>query len=125
MKALSVTLLLSSFLFTACSNMTDDPRQGGLFSYSPSKYEKRLQQREAELAAAEAEQSVENSRRSSLESQKAQKQKEVSQLRSQLKKEQSRVDRSLKNVKNKNDPEYLALKKKNEPPTWRSPSVRY
>ena len=57
-KALFTTLGLVVLLGASGCNMTDDPRQGGLFSYSPDKYERRLQDREARLASIEAEQAA-------------------------------------------------------------------
>lgn len=45
-----VTLLL----LNGCSGKTTDPRQGGLFSYNPDAYEKRLADRERELSSVES-----------------------------------------------------------------------
>ena len=114
MKVLTAAMVMSAFFITSCSCSNSDPRQGGLFSYCPSKYEQRIQDRENELAAAEAENAIEENKTASLEKQKAQKQKEVSNLRRQLKAQQAKVDKSLKKVKDKQDPEYLAIKAKRD-----------
>ena len=45
-----VTLLL----LNGCAGKTTDPRQGGLFSYNPDAYEKRLADREGELSGVES-----------------------------------------------------------------------
>lgn len=45
-----VTLLL----LNGCAGKTTDPRQGGLFSYNPDAYEKRLADREQKLSGIES-----------------------------------------------------------------------
>jgi len=41
-------------LLNGCAGKTTDPRQGGLFSYNPDAYEKRLSDREGELSGVES-----------------------------------------------------------------------
>lgn len=45
----SITMLL----LNGCAGKTTDPRQGGLFSYSPDAYEQRLVSRENHLVSIE------------------------------------------------------------------------
>lgn len=52
--ACSVVALTGSAVLMGCAT-TDDPRQGGLFSYNPAAYERRLEQRRASLRKAEEE----------------------------------------------------------------------
>lgn len=40
-------------LLNGCAGGTTDPRQGGLFSYNPDAYEKRLSDRESHLSSIE------------------------------------------------------------------------
>src|SRR5919206_2074900 len=55
------------FLVVGCAT-TDDPRQGGLFSYNPGAYEARLAQRRQILAAAQQNQQQEEEQARQLES---------------------------------------------------------
>ncbi len=54
-----MTVLASALLLVGCSATTTDPSKGGLFSYSPEAYEARIKEREARLAAIEAQQAKE------------------------------------------------------------------
>ena len=98
-KALFTTLGLVVLLGASGCNMTDDPRQGGLFSYSPDKYERRLQDREARLASIEAEQAAEERQSSSLSRDLTVKQKEVANLKASLNAEQKKIDSQLNRIK--------------------------
>ena len=98
-KALFTTLGLVVLLGASGCNMTDDPRQGGLFSYSPDKYERRLQDREARLAGIEAEQAAEERQSSSLSRDLTVKQKEVAKLKASLNAEQKKIDSQLNRIK--------------------------
>lgn len=98
-KALFTTLGLVVLLGASGCNMTDDPRQGGLFSYSPDKYERRLQDREARLASIEAEQAAEERQSSSLSRDLTVKQKEVAKLKASLNAEQKKIDSQLNRIK--------------------------
>lgn len=117
MKHSIVALIaLAAFIGATGCNTTDDPRQGGLFSYSPAKYEKRLQDREAKLSQIEAEQMAEEQENSALRKQVADKQKEVNTLKSQLSYEQKKVDgmlASLKKSKKANAAQVAELAEKN------------
>ncbi len=92
---------VASFL-SGCANMTDDPRKGGLFSYNPDKYEKRLQEREDRLAAIEEEQAWETQKNADLRRAKSQKQKEVANMRQKVRNEQAKLDRQLQAAKKAN-----------------------
>lgn len=46
----NVLVFLVLSVFTGCANQTTDPRQGGLFSYNPQAYDKRLQDRKENLS---------------------------------------------------------------------------
>ena len=86
------------FAVVGC-NMTDDPRQGGLFSYSSDKYERRIQDREARLASIEAEQAAEERENSRLFRDLATRQKEVAKLKANLNAEQKKIDQQLNLLK--------------------------
>ena len=86
------------FAVVGC-NMTDDPRQGGLFSYSSDKYERRIQDREARLASIEAEQAAEERENSRLSRDLATRQKEVAKLKANLNAEQKKIDQQLNLLK--------------------------
>ncbi len=62
-----VLLCLSMVMAVGCAT-TDDPRQGGLFSYSPTAYERRLEQRRQNLTALQQNQREEEERSQQLES---------------------------------------------------------
>jgi chromosome segregation ATPase len=94
--------LTVAVFMTGCSNMTDDPRKGGLFSYSPDKYEKRLQEREDRLAAIEEEQAWETKKNSDLRRTKAEKETQVANLRKKVKNEQAKLDSQLRAAKKAN-----------------------
>ncbi len=87
-----------------CANLTDDPRKGGLFSYSPEKYEKRLQDREATLAYEEADLDRSLRTNADLKKRKAAMQKEVKILRQQ----NARIEKKLKQAKKSSDSETSA-----------------
>lgn len=54
-------------LIAGCAT-TDDPRQGGLFSYNPAAYEQRLEERRQNLAALQRDQQAEEQQSRQLES---------------------------------------------------------
>ncbi len=81
-KNFLLIFLFSSFL-VACSGTTD-PSKGGLFSYNPTAYEKRLEQRENYLADAQARQESEQVRAFALENEVMDKSRRVSQQQQQL-----------------------------------------
>lgn len=62
-------------LLTGCET-TDDPRKGGLFSYNPEAYEKRLQDRQTKLGQLEEEKKQEQAKTEQLEQQTAAKRAE-------------------------------------------------
>ncbi len=92
---------------------TDDPRKGGLFSYSPTKYEQRIKDREEALARSEAEQQEVETTKASLSSSKAKLQKEVNSLKKSIKTRQAKLDKTLAALKNSGQSEQVSnLQKK-------------
>ncbi len=88
---LLVSLGLSLVMASGCTALSEDPSEGGLFSYSPQKYEERAADREARLAAIEEQQKLEASQSKELELTKQQKsaklgaqQKRLNSLNSQV-----------------------------------------
>ncbi|WP_415407901.1 hypothetical protein ACLHDG_05045 [Sulfurovum sp. CS9] len=54
MKKIYLITSIVLLLLNGCAGGTTDPRKGGLFSYSPDAYEKRLSDREHQLSAIES-----------------------------------------------------------------------
>lgn len=71
-------------LLSGCLGASTNPREGGLFGYSPEAYEQRQQEREAKLAAIENEQRREAGQTSELETQRTTKARTVSQQQKEL-----------------------------------------
>lgn len=84
-------------LLGGCATTTD-PHQGGLFSYSPSAYEQRQQEREARLNDIREEQRREEAAGASLETERARKAAAVSQQQKQLKSLQSELTVTSRNL---------------------------
>lgn len=84
-------------LLSGCATSTD-PRQGGLFSYSPSAYEQRQQEREAHLNAIREDQRREEAASASLETERSRKAAAVSQQQKQLKSLQSELTATSRNL---------------------------
>lgn len=53
MKNIYLISGVAILLLNGCAGSTTDPRQGGLFSYNPDAYEKRLSDRERHLSSVE------------------------------------------------------------------------
>ena len=53
-KIYLITTGIALLLLNGCAGGTTDPRKGGLFSYDPDAYEKRLSDRERQLSAIES-----------------------------------------------------------------------
>jgi len=70
-------------LLVGCAT-TDDPRQGGLFSYNPKGYEQRLADRRAVLQAIQADQQSEEDRSRQLQAELIAKQSEFDEQKSLL-----------------------------------------
>ncbi len=85
MNGLKRVLILAilSVLAAGCAT-TDNPREGGLFSYNPEAYERRLEEREAELSQAEENQDDETGRADRLERELAGKQGDRDALKRQI-----------------------------------------
>ncbi len=77
-------LALSLLILLVSCQTTDDPRKGGLFSYNPEAYEKRLQQRRDELTRQQAIQAQAQQRRGELEATVARKEQRNRELRASL-----------------------------------------
>ncbi len=73
---------------------TDDPRQGGLFSYDPEAYEKRLEQRRQILEELQKSQQAEQEKTQTLESEVRVKQEELEKQRERL----SALDADLEKI---------------------------
>jgi len=54
MKKIYLIASITLLLLNGCAGGTTDPRKGGLFSYDPDAYEKRLSDRERQLSAVES-----------------------------------------------------------------------
>jgi len=53
MKSVILAVVTGILFFSGCAGQTTDPRKGGLFSYDPQAYERRLAERQAKLDAVE------------------------------------------------------------------------
>ena len=86
---LSCTVLLSAGCFGASTN----PREGGLFGYSPEAYEARQQERQARLEAIRQEQARENAAQAELEQKKQLKLAQVSKQKQEMAALSTEIDR--------------------------------
>ena len=104
MRVPAIVSLMALLFLTGCVRTTD-PRQGGLFSYSPSAYEARQQEREARLSQIEAEQMNELATQQALQTQQTAVSAQVNQQRQQLaamQNESRALAVSLNNIKTTN-----------------------
>lgn len=95
-------LSVLTLLLSGCVGASTNPREGGLFGYSPEAYEQRQQERQAKLAAIEAEQRRESGQTTGLEAQRGSKARTVSQQQQGLQaveKELSAATRKLNATK--------------------------
>ncbi len=90
-----MTVLASALLLVGCSATTTDPSKGGLFSYSPEAYEARIKEREARLAAIEAQQAKEREESEALKKAVGERVVTVAAQQGQLREMQSNIE-SLK-----------------------------
>ncbi|MCR5084971.1 MAG: hypothetical protein K6A65_05655 [Succinivibrionaceae bacterium] len=106
MKASAITLLAAAAALalgaTGCAS-DGDPHSGGLFGYSPSKYEQRISEKEQRLKAAEQEAQDESARTASLKQDRASLRSAIKRQGQQLKSGQTRLDKSLKALQGKAD----------------------
>ena len=87
-----LALSLSLVLLGGCmGGGTTDPSKGGFFSYNPEAYEKRIQEREARLAAIEAQQAKEREENTALQQAVGEKTLSVSEQQAKLRSMQSNV----------------------------------
>ncbi len=84
MRQVTIKFLLIGVVFLGGCATTTDPSKGGLFSYNPAAYERRLDERENYLADAEAQHRSEQVRAASLESEVDYKSRRVSQQQQQV-----------------------------------------
>jgi chromosome segregation ATPase len=94
----------AALLAADCAGTTD-PRQGGLFSYSPRAYEERQQEREARLAAIESEQARERQSNEALRAEQTARQSQVDRQRNELaglKRESQQLDSRLSSIQTGN-----------------------
>lgn len=82
-SAVFLTLLLAATL-AGCAGQTTDPRQGGLFSYNPSAYDQRLQERQHLLAQEEQSTRSAEAEKAVLEAEKTSQAREKAALENQL-----------------------------------------
>lgn len=61
--------IIGIVLLSGCAGKTTDPRKGGLFSYNPDAYEKRLSDRENRIDEIERDTSIQKNRGKELEQQ--------------------------------------------------------
>jgi len=96
-----VVSFLAAALLTGCAGQTTDPRQGGLFSYNPQAYEKRIQDRREQLSDVDQSTQAADQQASALEAEKSSREKENAALRIQLKKLSASVASLEKEIKSK------------------------
>jgi hypothetical protein len=82
-SALVLSLFLAAGL-AGCAGQTTDPRQGGLFSYNPSAYDQRLQERQHLLAQEELSTRSAEGEKAVLEAEKTSRAREKAALERQL-----------------------------------------
>lgn len=78
----NVHLLLAGIafaLFNGCAGGTTDPRKGGLFSYNPDAYEKRLSDRRSQLGSIESDTSAQKRKTADLQSELASEKSKMSE----------------------------------------------
>ena len=84
-----------------CAGQTTDPRQGGLFSYNPQAYEKRIQDRQEHLSDIDNATQSAADRSSTLEAERSSRAKEKAALKRQLRKLSASVASLEKDIKSK------------------------
>ena len=95
-KLFTIPALCGALLLSGCLGAnTGDPRQGGLFGYSPRNYDQRIQDREARNQQAEEESTRLQEETAALENQKKQKQANVAAQKRDLNQVNAEI-RSLK-----------------------------
>ncbi len=95
-----VSFFAAAILF-GCAGQTTDPRQGGLFSYNPTAYEDRLQERRENLADAETMKLSSQEQTSRLETEKSSLVTEKAALQAQLLQLSSSLSSLKKNIQDK------------------------
>ncbi|MEA2048475.1 MAG: hypothetical protein U9O64_08540 [Campylobacterota bacterium] len=67
MKKIYLMVGVTLLLLNGCAGGTTDPRKGGLFSYNPDAYEKRLSDRERRLSSIENDTAAQKSKTARLQ----------------------------------------------------------
>ncbi len=95
-KLLTISALCGTLLLSGCLGAnTGDPRQGGLFGYSPKNYEQRIRDREARYEEVREENAQLQEESASLEKRKNQKQANVAAQKRDL----NQVNADIKSLK--------------------------
>ena len=95
-KLHTISVLCGTLLLSGCLGAnTGDPRQGGLFGYSPKNYEQRIQDREARYEEVKEENAQLQEESASLEKRKNQKQASVAAQKRDL----NQVNADIKSLK--------------------------
>ena len=97
----AVVSLLADTMLIGCAGQTTDPRQGGLFSYNPQAYEKRIQDRREHLSDVDQSNQAADQQASALEAEKSSRKKENAALKKQLRKLSASVASLEKEIKSK------------------------
>jgi chromosome segregation ATPase len=96
-----VVSLLAAATLIGCAGQTTDPRQGGLFSYNPQAYDKRIQDRREHLSDVDQSTQAAGEQSSMLEAEKSSREKKNAALRKQLRKLSASVASLEKEIKSK------------------------
>jgi len=96
-----IVSLFAATTLLGCAGQTTDPRQGGLFSYNPQAYEKRIQDRKEDLSGVDQSTQAAGEQSSRLEAEKSSREKEKAALKKQLKKFSASVASLEKEIKSK------------------------
>ncbi len=93
-----ISVFLGTLLLMGCTATTTDPSKGGLFSYSPEAYEARIKEREARLAAIEAQQAKEREENEALKKAVGERVVTVAAQQGQLREMQANIENLKKRL---------------------------
>ncbi len=97
-SVLSAILAISLiFLFSGCANQTTDPHKGGLFSYNPQAYEKRLYDKQGNLTQVEQSNQAAKDESARLKNEQA----DLSQEKAALQKKIHKLSKDTAGLKNR------------------------
>ena len=94
-----IFVTMSLFVLTACQT-TNDPRKGGLFSYDPEAYEKRIEDREDRLQELEDQQEIEKQKSEQLQLESTEKHAEKDELSEKIEVLEDNLARLKSGIKN-------------------------